>query len=222
MTENGYDNAMSSNDEFNLTFPSTLYYYFCYKKIVSNPIGYLISQLFYLTYSYFKYKHFFLYFFKGLRQTYILLSISCESLLPLYRPLIALRHVAWASLYFLTRLLSLYFARRTYDFSLNPPRCARNFRSERDLVGDLRTTESANSVLTRLSKAMLMHRDEPRHVRGRRRREPSRREMEVHIGCDEIALWHCGLHERREDAIGVGGCWMSCALLSGRHSIRIH
>lgn len=131
-------------------------------------------------------------------------------------------NIAWTSLYFLTRSLSLYFARRTYDFSLNPPRCARNFRSERDLVGDLRTIESANSVLTRLSKAMLMHRDEPRHVRGRRRREPSRREMEVHIGCDEIALWHCGLHERREDAIGVGGCWMSCALLSGRHSIRIH
>ncbi|EFN62233.1 hypothetical protein EAG_12396 [Camponotus floridanus] len=86
-----------------------------------------------------------------------------------------------------------------YDFSLNPPRCARNFRSEHDLVGDLRTAESANSVLTRLSKAVLMHRDEPRHVRGRCRGEPSRREMEVHIGYDEIALWHCGLHEREED-----------------------
>lgn len=131
------------------------------------------------------------------RHTYILLSTSCESssIIP---SLTGLRHVAWARLYFLTRSLSLHFARR-YDFSLNPPRCARNFRSEHDLVGDLRTAESANSVLTRLSKAVLMHRDEPRHVRGRCRGEPSRREMEVHIGYDEIALWHCGLHEREED-----------------------
>ncbi|KYN44824.1 hypothetical protein ALC56_00819, partial [Trachymyrmex septentrionalis] len=36
--------------------------------------------------------------------------------------------------------------------SKNAPRSAKNFR--------------ANSVLTRLSKAALMHRDEPRHVRG--------------------------------------------------------
>lgn len=64
-----------------------------------------------------------------------------------------------------------------------------------------------------------MHRDEPRHVRGIV--EEPKREVEVHIGCDGDSIVATGLHGR-EDAMGVGGCRMSCALLSGRHTIRIH
>lgn len=140
----------------------------------------------------------FLIFFKASRDVHIFYYRHPASLFFHYTISNGITSRSLSKNNFLTRSLSLHFARR-YDFSLNPPRCARNFRSEHDLVGDLRTAESANSVLTRLSKAVLMHRDEPRHVRGRCRGEPSRREMEVHIGYDEIALWHCDLHEREED-----------------------
>lgn len=45
--------------------------------------------------------------------------------------------------------------------------------------------------------------------------------MEVEYRMRRDSIVATALHGR-EDAIGVGGCRMSCALLSGRHTIRIH
>lgn len=122
-----------------------------------------------------------------------------------------------------TRSLSRYLAPAGHDFSLNPPRPReKDSRSERDLVDDLRTIKPRE---LRVNAPLESGTDAPRRTPSRSSAARLARARERNGGAHVYRMRRdsivASMRERGRHR-GVGGCRMSCALLSGRHTIRIH